>query len=79
MIGGKNQIFTIKPDGSGVTQLTDAGNNEDPSFSPDGRYIAFTSNRQGPTGIFVIRANGEGLKRLTPKGFRAASPGWSPL
>ena len=40
MIGGKNQneIFTIKPDGSGVTQLTDAGNNEDPSFSPDGRY-----------------------------------------
>ncbi len=79
MIGGKNQIFTIKPDGSGVTQLTDAGNNEDPSFSPDGRYIAFTSNRQGSTGIFVIRANGEGLKRLTPKGFRAASPGWSPL
>ena len=79
MIGGKNQIFTVKPDGSAATQLTDAGNNEDPCFSPDGRYIAFTSNRQGPPGIFVIRANGEGLKRLTPKGFRAASPGWSPL
>ncbi len=78
MIGGKNQIFTMKADGSGVTQLTNSGNNEDPCFSPDGRYIAFTSTRDGSTGIFIMRANGEGVQRLTQKGFRAASPGWSP-
>jgi TolB protein len=68
----------MKADGSGVTQLTNAGNNEDPCFSPDGRYIAFTSTRDGSTGIFIMRANGEGVQRITPKEFRAASPGWSP-
>jgi TolB protein len=78
MIGGKNQIFTMKPDGGGVTQLTNSGNNEDPCFSPDGRYIAFTSTRDGSAGIFIMRANGEGVKLMTPKGFRSASPGWSP-
>lgn len=79
MIGGRNnQIFIMKPDGSGVTQLTNAGNNEDPCFSPDGRYIAFSSNRDGSPGIYIIRANGEGLRRITPKGLRALSPGWSP-
>jgi TolB protein len=79
MINGRNQIFTIKPDGTGVTQLTKDGNNEDPSFSPDGRYIVFSSTRGGSKGIFVIRANGEGMRRITPRGFRAASPAWSPM
>jgi TolB protein len=78
-IGGKNQIFTIKTDGTGITQLTKDGNNEDPSFSPDGRYIVFSSTRQGSKGIFIIRANGEGLLRITPRGFRSASPAWSPF
>jgi TolB protein len=78
MIGGKNQIFIMKADGSRATQLTNSGNNEDPCFSPDGRHIAFTSTRDGSPGIFIMRANGEGLQRITPKGFRAASPGWSP-
>jgi TolB protein len=79
MIGGKNQIFIIKPDGTAVTQLTRNGNNEDPSFSPDGRYVTFSSTREGSKGIFIIRANGEGIKRITPRGFRSASPAWSPL
>jgi len=37
----------IKPDGTDLAQLTDIGNNEDPSFSPDGRYITFSSDRTG--------------------------------
>ncbi|TAN41717.1 MAG: Tol-Pal system beta propeller repeat protein TolB [Nitrospirae bacterium] len=79
MIGGKNQIFTAKLDGNGLTQLTNIGSNEDPSFSPDGRYIVFTSDRNGPKGIYIMRFNGEGQKNITPKGFKAASPNWSPF
>ncbi len=75
---GKNQIFIVKPDGSGLTQLTDSGNNEDPSFSPDGRYIAFTSDRDRTKTIYIMRANGESQQRITPKDLRAFGPRWSP-
>ncbi|NWF51889.1 MAG: Tol-Pal system beta propeller repeat protein TolB [Nitrospirae bacterium] len=75
---GANQIFTINPDGTGLTQLTSEGNNEDPSFSPDGRYITFSSDRDGIKGIYFMRANGEAQRRITPKNLRAFSPRWSP-
>ncbi len=75
---GKNQIFIVKPDGSELTQLTDAGNNEDPSFSPDGRYITFTSDRDRTKAIYIMRANGESQHRITPKDLRAFGPRWSP-
>ncbi|MFI5294788.1 MAG: Tol-Pal system beta propeller repeat protein TolB [Thermodesulfovibrionales bacterium] len=75
---GKNQIFIVKPDGSELTQLTDAGNNEDPSFSPDGRYIAFTSDRDRAKSVYIMRANGESQHRITPKDLRAFGPRWSP-
>jgi TolB protein len=78
MINGKNQIVIMKLDGTGVVQLTDRGSNEEPSFSPDGRYIAFTSDRDGSKGIYLMRSNGEDQKRITPKGLKATSPGWSP-
>ncbi len=78
MIGGKNQICIIKPDSSSLTQLTDRGNNEDPSFSPDGRHIAFTSDRDGAKGIYLMRVTGEDQKRITTKGIKATGPNWSP-
>jgi TolB protein len=76
--GGRNQIFTVKPDGSELTQLTEDGNNEDPSFSPDGRFIAFSSDRVRTKGIYIMRANGESQERITPKNLKAFGPGWSP-
>jgi TolB protein len=75
---GKNQIFTIKPDRTELTQLTVSGNNEDPSFSPDGRCIAFSSDRDGMKSIYIMRANGESQSRITPKGLIAFGPHWSP-
>jgi TolB protein len=75
---GTNQIFTINPDGTELTQLTHTGNNEEPSFSPDGMFIAFTSDRDGVKSIYLMRANGEGQKRITPLNISAHSPRWSP-
>jgi TolB protein len=75
---GKNQIFTIRPDRTELAQLTVSGNNEDPSFSPDGRYIAFSSDRDGTKGIYIMRANGESQRRIAPKGLVAFGPNWSP-
>jgi len=75
---GTNQIFVVNPDGTGLTQLTSQGNNEDPSFSPDGRYITFSSDRDGAKGIYIMRANGESQTRITQRGIRASNPRWSP-
>jgi TolB protein len=75
---GTNQIFIVNPDGSGLAQLTSQGNNEDPSFSPDGRYITFSSDREGGKGIYIMRANGENQQRITPRNVRAYGPRWSP-
>lgn len=75
---GRNQIFTVKPDRTELTQLTASGNNEDPSFSPDGRYIAFSSDRDGMKGIYIMRATGESQRRITPRRLTAFGPSWSP-
>ena len=75
---GKNQICLVKPDGSALMQLTESGNNEDPAFSPDGRYITFSSDRDGAKGIYIMRANGEVQKKISPRGLRSYGPRWSP-
>jgi TolB protein len=74
----KNQIFTIRPDCTELIQLTTDGDNEDPSFSPDGRFITFSSDRSGIKSIYIMSANGESQKRITPKGSKASGPRWSP-
>jgi TolB protein len=76
--GSKNQVCMVKPDGSELKQFTESGNNEDPSFSPDGRYISFTSDRDGAKGIYIMRANGEAQKKISPKGLISSGPNWAP-
>jgi TolB protein len=77
-INGKHQIFIINPDGTDPVQLTEKGNNEDPSFSPNGRFIAFTSDRKGGRAVYIMRSNGEGVRRVTPIRMKAYGPRWSP-
>src|SRR5262252_3217659 len=59
-------IWTANEDGSAPQRLSDhRGHDMYPRFSPDGRWIAFSSNRYGNNDVFVIPAAGGAPRRLT--------------
>lgn len=59
-------IFEADPDGSNLKRLTDApGYDAEGSYSPDGRKIVFTSQRDGDLELYVMDADGRNQKRLT--------------
>ena len=52
------------------------GSNESPSYSPNGRHLAFTSTRAGKTQVFTIGRDGKGLRQVTKAG-NNYTPDWS--
>lgn len=62
----ERDIFKIRTDGSGLTQLTATSGSYNwfPSWSPDGREITFSSNRSGKYHIYVMDADGSNVRDL---------------
>ena len=59
-------IWTAAEDGTNLHRLTDNRAREVyPRFSPDGRWIAFSSNRYGNYDVFIVSATGGAPRRLT--------------
>ena len=77
---GENwDIWMANRDGSDSKQLTsDVFVDQQPSVSPDGRYIAFQSNRSGGRNIWRMDADGTNLKQLTENATEDAAPVCSP-
>ena len=50
------------------------------SWAPSGKWITFSGARKGErnVGIYVVRPNSTGLRRLTPRKWEAQYPAWSP-
>ena len=73
---GNRDIYLQNVGGQVPINLTEesAAEDDQPAFSPDGQRIAFRSSRDGG-GIFVMGSTGEGVRRVTRRGFR---PTWSP-
>jgi WD40-like Beta Propeller Repeat len=84
-------LFSAKPDGSGALQLTPPGlsvidldffDRIGADWSPDGSRVTFAGFRRTAsggfkTGLFVVNADGTGLRRITPR-LGAISAQWSP-
>jgi TolB protein len=72
-------IYVIKADGTQQKRLTPVENNDGiPSWSSDGKQIAFCSNRHGNMDIFVMNADGSEDRRLTSDRANDFAPTWSP-
>jgi len=79
--GGTFHIWTMKPDGTGLKQITDGhGDDREPRISPDGTTIAFASDRafKGSYDIWTVKTDGSGLKQITSAPADEYEPNWSP-
>ena len=80
-----NEIFSINPDGSDATQLTDLDpsqgmwDHDAPAYSPDGTQIAYARNASCGHELFVMSADGTNPRQLTSFGCGgwATMPAWS--
>jgi len=62
------QIWTINSDGTGSTQLTEDPthrNNDDPSWSPDGKKVLFSTGRSGRAELWMMDADGSNERKLS--------------
>jgi TolB protein len=91
-LDGNFEVFTIRPDGKDVRQLTSVrGNEAHLAWSPDGERILFSSTRMGfkdealytgapqPYGeIFVMRYDGTAVEQLTDNQWEEGGAAWQP-
>jgi dipeptidyl aminopeptidase/acylaminoacyl peptidase len=76
-----SQVWLAAIDGSGARRLTGAGErNREARFSPDGRWVAFVSDRvKGTSGIYVLPLDGPGEARELTRHTQALGQlDWSP-
>jgi TolB protein len=76
--GGFDIYVCDADDGRNVVRLTqDMGDNEDPTWSPDSRYLVFSSTRTGRSELFISTADGRHQTRITNSG-GWTQPSWAP-
>jgi Tol biopolymer transport system component len=73
-VGGR--VHAIAADGSGERVLPTGGDASWPAWSTDGRRLAFASAAR--RGLFVVNADGTGLRRVTRTTTLDVQPAWSP-
>lgn len=80
-LGGTSDLFHLNFKELTTVQLTNGPRgsmNVEPSVSPDGKSIAFSSDRGGRPMIYVMNIDGTNVRRITHAGFNNSTPVWSP-
>jgi TolB protein len=77
-------IFTVNADGTDMIRITTAkkpngkgAQNEDPTYSADGRLLMYTSNRTGTNQIYISNLDGTEERRITNDNANYFKPKWS--
>ncbi|HET6849293.1 MAG TPA: hypothetical protein VFH74_10560 [Gaiellales bacterium] len=72
-LGTRGVIYTVTSTGTGRRQITAAGNNT-PTWSPDGKRIAFVRH----VDVYTVGANGGPITQVTTSTANESEPSWSP-
>jgi len=76
---GRFDIVTLDLTSGKLTRITqNQGNNEEPTWSPNGLVLAFSSNRPGGQGLYLANADGTGDQHIVYKG-QGTSVDWGPM
>jgi len=77
--GYLGDIWVANEDGTAAQRLTDnKARDVYPRFSPDGKWIAFSSNRDGNYDVYVVAADGGKPRQLTWHTANDTVVGWTP-
>jgi len=77
--GGRRHLFAYHPQSLPFTRLTSGASDDiTPSASPDGRRLAFTSNRDGVWDIYILEVASGKTTRFSETSEYDAAPSWSP-
>ena len=72
-------IYVKKVAGQTVTRLTsDPADDIQPTFSPDGNFVAYASNRSGNWDLYVMTSDGRRPFQVTSSLSHEIHPSWSP-
>ncbi len=76
---GTHDIWAVNADGSNPRRLTSGpGDNQGPTWAPNGRHLMFQANRLGAWQIFSMLVDGSAQTPVTRGSADATSPSWSP-
>jgi TolB protein len=76
---GNSEIYVAISDGANIRRITfNNAIDTSPSWSPNSREIAFTSDRGGTPQIYIMDAEGSNVRRVSFGGSYHDAPAWSP-
>ncbi|MCX7877136.1 MAG: DPP IV N-terminal domain-containing protein [Ignavibacteria bacterium] len=76
-INYKGTLKTCDINGKNIKTISSSGSSFNPKFSPDGKYLAFVSNKSGNFNIYICKPDGSNMKQLTSEKGNTVEFEWS--